>query len=77
MRAQLTLRVSPYYDDPDYIEALAVLIDTHLKSCLSARVDCHVLPRHATKYVDRMIPIFHSASHNGRVRCGWALMPQS
>jgi ferrochelatase len=31
MRAQPTLRVSPpYYDDPDYIEALAVSIDTHL-----------------------------------------------
>src|SRR6478609_8565689 len=31
MRAQPTLRVSPpYYDDPDYIEALAVSINTHL-----------------------------------------------
>jgi protoporphyrin/coproporphyrin ferrochelatase len=31
MRAQPTLRVSPpYYDDPDYIEALAVSIDAHL-----------------------------------------------
>ncbi|MBN9007587.1 MAG: ferrochelatase [Rhizobiales bacterium] len=31
MRAQPTLRVTPpYYDDPDYIEALAVSIDTHL-----------------------------------------------
>jgi protoporphyrin/coproporphyrin ferrochelatase len=31
MRAQPTLRVSPpYYDDPDYIDALAVSIDTHL-----------------------------------------------
>jgi ferrochelatase len=33
MRAQPTLRVSPpYYDDADYIEALAVSIDTHLKT---------------------------------------------
>src|SRR5216684_4945138 len=33
MRAQPTLRVTPpYYDDPDYIEALAVSIDTHLKT---------------------------------------------
>jgi ferrochelatase len=33
MRAQPTLRVSPpYYDDPDYIEALAVSINEHLKS---------------------------------------------
>jgi protoporphyrin/coproporphyrin ferrochelatase len=31
MRAQPTLRVSPpYYDDPDYIEALAASIETHL-----------------------------------------------
>jgi ferrochelatase len=31
MRAQPTLRVTPpYYDDPDYIEALAVSIDAHL-----------------------------------------------
>jgi ferrochelatase len=31
MRAQPTLRVSPpYYDDPDYIEALAISIDAHL-----------------------------------------------
>jgi protoporphyrin/coproporphyrin ferrochelatase len=31
MRAQPTLRVTPpYYDDPDYIEALALSINTHL-----------------------------------------------
>ncbi len=31
MRAQPTLRVTPpYYQDPDYIEALAVSIETHL-----------------------------------------------
>jgi protoporphyrin/coproporphyrin ferrochelatase len=33
MRAQPTLRVTPpYYDDPDYIEALALSIKTHLAS---------------------------------------------
>jgi protoporphyrin/coproporphyrin ferrochelatase len=33
MRAQPTLRVTPpYYDDPDYIEALAVSIKSHLSS---------------------------------------------
>src|SRR4051812_14387530 len=33
MRAQPTLRVTPpYYDDPDYIEALALSIETHLKT---------------------------------------------
>src|SRR3984893_16982771 len=33
MRAQPTLRVTPpYYDDPDYIEALAVTINAHLAS---------------------------------------------
>src|SRR3954462_1360697 len=33
MRAQPTLRVTPpYYDDPDYIEALASSVETHLKT---------------------------------------------
>jgi ferrochelatase len=33
MRAQPTLRVTPpYYDDPDYIEALASSLETHLKT---------------------------------------------
>src|SRR6201996_7070501 len=33
MRAQPTLRVTPpYYDDPSYIDALAVSIDAHLKT---------------------------------------------
>src|ERR1700692_4446099 len=33
MRAQPTLRISPpYYDDPDYIEALAVSINAHLRT---------------------------------------------
>jgi protoporphyrin/coproporphyrin ferrochelatase len=33
MRAQPTLRITPpYYEDPDYIEALAVSIDAHLST---------------------------------------------
>ena len=58
MRAQPTLRVSPpYYDDPDYIEALAVSINSHL-----ARLpfqpelivaSFHGMPR---KYVDKGDP---------------------
>ena len=33
LRAQPTLRVTPpYYDDPDYIEALAISINAHLKT---------------------------------------------
>jgi len=33
MRVQPTLRVTPpYYDDPDYIEALAISINAHLKT---------------------------------------------
>jgi protoporphyrin/coproporphyrin ferrochelatase len=57
-RAQPTLRVSPpYYDDPDYIEALAVSINSHL-----ARLpfqpelivaSYHGMPR---KYVDKGDP---------------------
>ena len=51
LRAQPTLRVSPpYYDDPDYIDALAVSIDAHLDdAAVPARVDRGVLPRHAAK----------------------------
>jgi protoporphyrin/coproporphyrin ferrochelatase len=58
MRAQPTLRVAPpYYDDPDYIEALAVSIDSHL-SGLSFRPELivasfHGMPR---KYVDKGDP---------------------
>ena len=58
MRAQPTLRVAPpYYDDPDYIEALAVSINSHL-----ARLpfqpelivaSFHGMPR---KYVDKGDP---------------------
>ncbi len=58
MRAQPVLRVTPpYYDDPDYIEALAVSIETHLKG-LSTQPDVivasfHGMPR---KYIDKGDP---------------------
>jgi ferrochelatase len=58
MRAQPTLRVAPpYYNDPDYIEALAVSIDTHL-SALSFQPELivasfHGMPR---KYVEKGDP---------------------
>jgi len=58
MRAQPTLRVAPpYYNDPDYIEALAVSIDSHL-SALSFQPELivasfHGMPR---KYVDKGDP---------------------
>ena len=58
MRAQPTLRVTPpYYDDPDYIEALAVSIETHLAG-LSFQPEVivasfHGMPR---KYIDKGDP---------------------
>jgi protoporphyrin/coproporphyrin ferrochelatase len=58
MRAQPALRVSPpYYDDPDYIEALAVSINSHLAR-LPFRPELivasfHGMPR---KYVDKGDP---------------------
>ncbi len=58
MRAQPTLRVSPpYYDDPDYIEALAVSIDAHLAS-LSFRPELIVASFHGMPqaYVDKGDP---------------------
>jgi protoporphyrin/coproporphyrin ferrochelatase len=58
MRSQPTLRVTPpYYDDPDYIEALAVSIDTHLSS-LSFKPEIIVASFHGMpqKYVDRGDP---------------------
>lgn len=60
MRAQPTLRVSPpYYDDPDYIEALAVSINTHLKT-LSFEPELIVASFHGMpqKYVDQGDPYF-------------------
>ena len=55
LRAQPTLRVSPpYYDDPDYIDALAVLIDTHLET-LPVQPELIVASFHGMpqKYVDK------------------------
>src|ERR1700688_1495869 len=58
MRAQPTLRVSPpYYDDPDYIEALAVSISVHLATLPFAPelivASFHGMPQ---KYVDNGDP---------------------
>jgi ferrochelatase len=58
MRAQPTLRVTPpYYDDPDYIEALAVSIDAHLKA-LPFQPELIVASFHGMpqKYVDKGDP---------------------
>jgi len=58
MRAQPTLRVTPpYYDDPDYIEALAVSVDAHLKT-LPFQPELIVASFHGMpqKYVDKGDP---------------------
>jgi ferrochelatase len=58
MRAQPTLRVTPpYYDDPAYIEALAVSIETHL-SGLPFKPEVIVASFHGMpqKYVDQGDP---------------------
>jgi ferrochelatase len=58
MRAQPTLRVTPpYYDDPDYIEALAVSIDVHLAT-LPFQPEIIVASFHGMpqKYVDKGDP---------------------
>jgi ferrochelatase len=58
MRAQPTLRVTPpYYDDPDYIEALAVSINTHLAT-LSFQPELIVASFHGMpqKYIDKGDP---------------------
>jgi ferrochelatase len=58
MRAQPTLRLTPpYYDDPDYIEALAVSIKTHLAG-LSFQPDVIVASFHGMpqKYIDKGDP---------------------
>src|ERR1700681_3464891 len=60
MRAQPTLRVSPpYYDDPDYIEALAVSINAHL-STLPFQPEAIVASFHGMpqKYVDKGDPYY-------------------
>ena len=51
MRAQPTLRVTPpYYDDPDYIEALAVSIEAHLATLpFQPEIDRGLVPRHAAE----------------------------
>ena len=58
MRAQPILRVTPpYYDDPDYVEALAVSIDTHLAT-LPFQPEIIVASFHGMpqKYVDKGDP---------------------
>src|SRR6476469_6812770 len=58
MRAQPTLRVSPpYYDEPEYIEALAVSINAHLAS-LPFQPELIVASFHGMpqKYVDKGDP---------------------
>ncbi len=58
MRAQPTLRVTPpYYDDPDYIEAIAASIKTHLAG-LPAQPEVIVASFHGMpqKYVDKGDP---------------------
>ena len=58
MRAQPTLRVTPpYYDDPDYIDALAVTISAHLAT-LSFQPERIVASFHGMpqKYVDKGDP---------------------
>jgi protoporphyrin/coproporphyrin ferrochelatase len=58
MRAQPTLRVTPpYYDDPDYIEALAVSINAHLAT-LPFKPELIVASFHGMpqKYIDKGDP---------------------
>jgi ferrochelatase len=58
LRAQPTLRVTPpYYDDPDYIEALAVSINAHLAS-LPFKPEIIVASFHGMpqKYIDKGDP---------------------
>jgi ferrochelatase len=60
MRAQPTLRVTPpYYDDPDYIDALAVSIEAHLAS-LPFQPELIVASFHGMpqKYVDNGDPYY-------------------
>ncbi len=58
MRAQPTVRVTPpYYDDPDYIEALAVSIERISRRCRSSRrsiiASFHGMPQN---YIDKGDP---------------------
>jgi protoporphyrin/coproporphyrin ferrochelatase len=76
MRAQPTLRVSPpYYDDPDYIEALAVSIQTHLAS-LPFQPELVVASFHGMpqKYIDKGDPYQAqciATTDSLRERLGW------
>src|SRR6202051_1604499 len=65
MRAKPTLRVTPpYYDDPDYIEVLAVSIDAHLKT-LPFQPEMIVASFHGMpqKYVDKGDPYAAQCIH--------------
>src|SRR6202043_872376 len=60
MRAQPTLRVTPpYYDDPDYIEALAISINSYLKT-LAFQPEIIVASFHGMpqKYIDQGDPYY-------------------
>jgi ferrochelatase len=60
MRAQPTVRVSPpYFDDPDYIEAVASSIETHIAG-LSFQPDVILASFHGMpqKYVDKGDPYY-------------------
>ena len=78
MRAQPTLRVTPpYYDDPDYIEALAVSINAHLATlAVSARTDRGVVSRHAAEICRQGRSLSGAVRCNNRERCAsaWGLM---
>ena len=81
MRAQPTLRVTPpYYDDPDYIEALAVSIDTHLATLPFQpeliMASFHGMPQ---KYIDKGDPYQAQcvATTEALAQAAWGLMPRS
>ena len=75
MRAQPTLRVTPpYYDDPDYIDALAVSMSAHLATLPFVPelivASFHGMPQ---KYVDKGDPYFaqcHATTDALRKRMG-------
>ena len=77
MRAQPTLRVTPpYYDDPDYVDALAVSIERHLAS-LSFTPEIIMASFHGMPqaYVDKGDPYQANAWRPPRpCVSGWGLM---
>ena len=81
MRAQPTLRVTPpYYDDPDYIEALAVSINAHLATLVvSAGTDRGLVPRHAAEIRRQGRSLSGAMHRDHRSACAsaWASMPRS